>query len=101
MTDILDQASAALRNRGEVSERYDEVRSDAAERAARLLGEAKREGAELLALAARHGVELAREFGVPLITGIPSRRRRSPWKILAAAAAVAAIAAVIAATSRD
>ena len=101
LANILQQATGAFLNRGDLEERYEEVRSDAATRANRLLEEAKREGAGLLALAARHGAEMAREYGLPLLAGTARRRRRSSLRIWAAAAAVAAIAAVVVATSRD
>ena len=100
LTDLLNQASSTILARGEVADRYEEVRSDAAERAARLLDEAKREGVGFLALAARHGAEIARDFGLPLLTG-PRRRRRSSWRLWLAVAAVAAATAVVVASSRD
>ena len=99
--EILNQASDALLSRGDLAQHYEEVRGDAAARAARLLDEARREGAEFLALAARHGVEIAREYGVPLLTGSGRRKRRSPGRLWAAAVAVLAVAAVVIATSRD
>jgi hypothetical protein len=99
LTDILSQASDAFLSKGEVSQRYDEVRSDAAERAARLLDEARREGAGFLALAARHGAEVARDYGLPLLTS-GRRRRRSHWRLWVAAAAIAAATAVVL-SSRD
>ncbi len=100
LTDILNQASGALLARGDVAQRYDEVRNDAAERAARLLDEARREGTGLLALAARHGAEIARDYGLPLLTG-RRPRRRSSWRLWVAAAAIAAVTAVVVASSRD
>jgi hypothetical protein len=100
LSDILTQASGELLSRGDLAGRYDEVRSDAAARASRLIDEAKREGAGLLALAARHGVEIARDYGIPLVTG-RHRRPRSAARLWAAAFAILAVAAVVVATSRD
>jgi len=102
MTDILDQASDALLTRGDIAERFQDLRNEATVRASRLAEEAKRDGIELLALAARHGAEIARDFGLPLLTGATRRRRRhSAWKLWVAAAAVAAVAAIVVASSRE
>ena len=101
LTEILNQASDALLSRGDLSGRYEEVRGDATTRAARLLEEAKREGTGFLALAVRHGAELARDYGLPLLTGSPRRKRRSSARLWAAAVAILAVAAVVLATSKE
>ena len=101
LTGILNQASGALLAKGDLAGHYEDVRGDAAVRAARLLDEARREGAEFLALAARHGAEIARDYGLPLLTGSPRRKRRSSCLLWPATLAILAVAAVVIATSRD
>lgn len=96
---VLSEASKSLKDGNEdLAESFGVLRDEAVVRGEALLEEAKRHGAALLALAAERGVALAKEYGVPLVTG-RRRRRRSGWKWIVGVAAVALIAAGIA--SRD
>ena len=96
---VLSEASKSLKDGNEeFADSWGVLRDEAVARGEALLDEAKRHGAALLALAAERGVALAREDGVPLVTG--RRRRRSGWKWVLGLAAVALIAAGIA-SSRD
>jgi hypothetical protein len=96
---VLNEASKTLREGNEdFADSWGALREEAASRGEQLLDEAKRHGAALLALAAERGVHLAKEYGVPLVSG-RRRHRRSAWKWVIGAAAIAVIAAGIA--SRD
>ncbi|HKB71311.1 MAG TPA: hypothetical protein VKH46_10745 [Thermoanaerobaculia bacterium] len=96
---VLDEASQTLKDgNDDLAECWKDLRGEAFSRGEALLEEAKRHGAALLALAAGRGVRLAKEYGVPLVTG-GRRRRRSGWKWIVGIAAVAIIAAAVA--SRD
>jgi hypothetical protein len=97
---LLEDASRNLKEGREgFKGRAGNLRQEAATHGEQLLEEARRHGAELLALAARHGIELAREYGLPLLSPRP-RRRRSRRKLAFFAILVTAIAAVVLA-SRD
>jgi hypothetical protein len=96
---VLEEASKSLKDgNDDLSECWKDLRGEALSRGEELLDEAKRHGTALLALAAERGVRLAKDYGVPILTG-SRRRRRSGWKWLAGIAAVALIAAAVA--SRD
>jgi hypothetical protein len=96
---VLEEASKSLKDgNDDLAECWRDLRGEALSRGEDLLEEAKRHGAALLALAAERGVRLAKEYGLPALTGT-RRRRRSGWKWLFGVAAVALIAAAVA--SRD